>query len=663
MVAFAQSTPQPGGITLTISNVKVNVATAVTTVSGTVGVTGSCSLCNIPPLTFTGWSTVAGYYSEGNLQVFNNTLDFSPSSLDSLPSSATFTSQTRAAWTNYSGYLIEIHAYQNGEVVVVGTAAAGTLGNNPTYTLGIQLPLFNDPTLGATVNKTDPAGNPSPLFPSSFGGVYNLILVVSIIVLFIGVALALFTKLGGAHPMGGLSQVLVMAFTSLIIMFIFPMVYDMIAQLINYLTMLIIAYPSPHVQDFAVNIQNLWNKASFAVGGSWTTMITTGLIAFAVWVMELIACIMVYMLGTVRILLMAAAIAAFPLAVSLKLIPFASKLGQMVEDILFGLILAAIMSGIVAAVANSLISQPNWALSALGGQMNWLAMVALLVIVLMPTVFAPLTATMMQTVSQTAMVGGGVAVAMGAGGGAVAAPGVAAAAGPAASAFKQGMAAGLMTPGASPLGAAIRGLGSGLQSGLSTFGSHLKQAGVPQGLLQNALVIGTTGVVGAIAPGASRTIRAAMPSPVMPSDVLATHAAAQQVEAAKPVLTQHDAFIGNLFSNAGSMTPQMNSIRVEQKQKLGADYYDPTTAEGQLQLRGWYEQRSGMSPQQIALSLQEHGKGNVDLFQKNAMYKDSHISQITKAKQEFKSHDPARHPGDLANYQWLADVRHGLNMD
>jgi hypothetical protein len=134
---------------------------------------------------------------------------------------------------------------------------------------------------------------------------------------------------------------------------------------------------------------------------------------------------MLYLLGTVRILLLAAMLIMFPLSVALRDIRFTAKLGRMIEDTLFGIMLASILSSSALATVSWLLT--NWNsenIFVIGGfQPQWVAIAGVLVAILAPTVLAPLTATMYEVTSQTAMAGASVGymVASEAGGGGVAA--------------------------------------------------------------------------------------------------------------------------------------------------------------------------------------------------------------------------------------------------
>jgi len=232
---------------------------------------------------------------------------------------------------------------------------------------------------------------------------------------------------------------------------------------------------------------------------------------------------------------------AFPLSMGMRLIPFTQKLSQMVDDTLYGLILASIMSAIVLGVAANVISNYNGSVfqSAIGNQSDWVAIAAIFAAILMPTIFAPLTGIMMQTVSQAAMAGASVATMM---------------AGSAAMPFAGGVLAGAKS-GMAALGAAQTAAGSGglgLGGALKAFfggwsGKLGKQdvnmpgfMGVFKGhalrpMLSNAAIMGTIGTLGAI----GATPAAKQLSKMMP---ISTHAEVMQsAEAANAVsiVNQH----------------------------------------------------------------------------------------------------------------------------
>jgi len=551
MVAIAQTAPPPLSSTFSVMAYDVSVSTPYSIyvqASGSVALSGP-STWSGGPIHFGGWVDVKYIHGTfpGNANLTLSASDFTPSSLADYPSTseATFSVSVVGA-VAYDASLVsgEIYAY-NSAGQVIGESqplSANSEGGNPTYLLAIQLPLINDSMLGATVPPTDQVGNPSPVIPVS--EIYNFILVIALILVGVGAAFMLFTGMGGDKEKGGgLSAVLMQVVISVVIILAFPYVYDQVAQLINYMSQTIIAFPnSPAYYNTA--IQSLWGTATKG-GGSWDSIITSSLIDFAVWVMELIAYLMVYFLGTVRILLIAVMVTAFPLAVALKMIPFTKKLSQMVEDTLFGLMLAAIMSAIIAGVALQIINgfSGSWFQQAIGPYPNWVAMAAIFAIVLMPTVFAPLTATLMQTVSQTAMTAGAVGVAVGTGAAAPAAGGAVAGGKAASGAMSEAAAAG-------------KGLGGQLTAGLSSFGGTFARLGAAPAI-KNAAIVGATGLAAAVGGSqASRAMRMVMPQTTGAGDVMKTHAAEQQAASDQQFIGQAgEAFGGTIPILAGTPAP------------------------------------------------------------------------------------------------------------
>ena len=534
----------------------------------------------------------------------------------------------------------------NGNQEVNQTFTGGS-GANPTYTLGIEIPLINDPMLGASVPPKDQSGNQNPILPVDL--IYNFIMVIALIVISVGVAIALFTGQSGREKEGGLSTVLMQVVTSVVIILIFPLVYDQVAQLINYMSQSIIAFPNPP-SAYNQAIQRLWDSAT-AGGGSWTSVITSSLIDFAVWIMELVASLMMYFLGTVRILLLGVMIAGFPLAVALKMIPFTSKLSQMIEDTLFGLVLAAIMSAVIAGVAGQILTNFSGSFfeQAVGPQANWVAIAAIFGIILMPTVFAPLTAVMMQTVSQTAMTAGGVAAAVGAGVG-----------GPAAGGVVAGGKAGFGAVSAAAGSGA--GFGGQLSAGLSSFaGTFKSHAAMP--MLKNAAIVATTGIATALGGSqVSRVMRGAMPQITGPGDVLQSARQAQQTGVVSNLLAQNTTNFEAVFNQAGSLTP---AVRAQQQAQLGGHYLDPTTPQGQQSINHWFSVMKASSPQTLAEKLATHGKIDVNMYHTNQAYRDGIHTRIAEFKQKLDGLDPAKATTPALQqdaYQKLADVRNSLNV-
>ena len=184
-------------------------------------------------------------------------------------------------------------------------------------------------------------------------------------------------------------------------------------------------------------------------------------------------------------------LAAFPVAVGLRMIPFTRKLSQMVEDTLFGLILASLMSAIVIGVASNVLQSNSSSniFNVVQGWQGWMAAAALFAAVLMPTVFAPLTSIVFQTASQAAMTGVGVGTAIVAGGAIAGVGGVGAAK----------MAVGGLTMPGSPgyLGSGVTPTtGQKLAAGMKAFSRHSFPA-----MLSNITSLGAAGTLGALGAG------------------------------------------------------------------------------------------------------------------------------------------------------------------
>jgi len=276
----------------------------------------------------------------------------------------------------------------------------------------VALPAFNDTMLGAWVGK------PTVLQPTlPIGGLYNIMAMIGLILLSVSIVFSFFSR---KHLNQALADVAVGA----AIILLFPYIYDHIAILMNYLNAYLIAYPNPY-QTF---LTRLWEiQTNIIIPPQWSlwSFIKTAILGIAYTVIWIITWIMLFLLGTVRILLLAAMLIMFPLSVALRDIRFTSKLGRMIEDTLFGIMLASILSASALATVSWLLMDwyTNNNIFYLGGfQPQWVAIAGTLVAILAPTVLAPLTSTMYEVTSQTAMAGASVGymVASEAGGGAVA---------------------------------------------------------------------------------------------------------------------------------------------------------------------------------------------------------------------------------------------------
>ncbi|MFP3138303.1 MAG: hypothetical protein RXS42_08850, partial [Nitrososphaeria archaeon] len=268
----------------------------------------------------------------------------------------------------------------------------------------IALPAFNDTMLGAWVNGTSVL---QPTLP--IGGLYNIMALIGLMLLAASIPLSFFSR---KHLNQALGDVAVGA----AVILLFPYIYDHIAILLNYLNAYLIAYP----QQYTMFLVRLWEIQTNMIVPpptlNFVTLFTSTIFGIAYVVIWIITWIMLYLLGTVRILLLAAMLIMFPLSVALRDIRFTSKLGRMIEDTLFGIMLASILSSSALATVSWLLT--NWYTNEnifyVGGfQPQWVAIAGVLVAILAPTVLAPLTSTMYEVTSQLAMAGGSVAYMVG----------------------------------------------------------------------------------------------------------------------------------------------------------------------------------------------------------------------------------------------------------
>jgi hypothetical protein len=108
-------------------------------------------------------------------------------------------------------------------------------------------------------------------------------------------------------------------------------------------------------------------------------------------------------------------IVMFPLSIALRDFYYTQKLGRIIEDTLFGLVLATILSSVMLSVATYLLQ--NWNSSAnmfrlAGIQPQLVAITAVLTSLVAVTIYAPYTSATYQVVAETEMVAGGVASAV-----------------------------------------------------------------------------------------------------------------------------------------------------------------------------------------------------------------------------------------------------------
>jgi hypothetical protein len=283
----------------------------------------------------------------------------------------------------------------------------------------------------------------------------------------------------------------------------------------------------------------------------------------------------------------------------------------MVEDTLYGLMLASLMSSIAIGVAAYVLadapSGPVWsatifASTGINGISNWVAAAALFTAVLIPTVFAPLTGTLFQTASQAAMVGVGVAASM-----------AGAAAGPVAGAAGSGL-AGAGAGGA--VGGMTRGVAGGAGGGTQTIGQQaagkMQSMGLGERLLyaaphslKNVAVAGTTGVLTAMgASSAARSIATVAPlssTSSVSQGIGRVNAERQQLAEeyeTSVALQGANQSLGTLVFNAATKPPLDPDFLVSQAPALNR----------------WYTQQSQMAPAQFLSQARQNRIINVQQY-------------------------------------------------
>ena len=382
-------------------------------------------------------------------------------------------------------------------------------GSNQMFQLIMEMPLFNETTLGTTVHcapTTSPCGLP-------LQGFYDFIFIIAIILAGGGLLIALANQ---QYTGDERKNVLLDFVIAVLFIVLFPVIYNNIALLVNYLDMTILAGPGLPYTDYTLSINLVWGKLlSWAQGGGIWGLLVSPITSVAGWIVALIVYLMTIFLGVIRIWLVTVMVIGFPISLALKQIPFARKLSSMVEDTLYGLMLASLMSSVAIGVAAYVLadapSGPVWsatifASTGINGISNWVAAAALFTAVLIPTVFAPLTGTIFQTASQAAMVGVGVGASIA---GAAAVPMVGA--------------VGSGLGGAGALGGMGKGISGGMGEAPQTIGqqaaSTMQNMGLGERLLyavphslKNVAVVGTTGVLAGMgASSAARSIATVAP--------------------------------------------------------------------------------------------------------------------------------------------------------
>ncbi|MDG6931772.1 MAG: hypothetical protein JRN26_02950 [Nitrososphaerota archaeon] len=345
----------------------------------------------VVPLAFSGGKTVNG------LQVFY------------VGDSASFEGSRVRSLLYATIYVIATNP-ENNETVGVPLQAT-IAGQNSTseyidlYNAIVALPQFNETAFGAYASKPSQSYPALPLEPY-----YNLMAIVAII------ALVPFAFLDFITPdkRADSRSVMIKIVTGVLIILLFPFIYDHIAYMMNTLNQMVIAYPLNY-QYYGAKLDYLETMMVLPSTLTAVSLLTTGVLFVGYIVVTVILWIMNYILGTVRILLVAGMIILFPLSVALRDFHYTQKLGRMIEDTLFGLMLATILSASMLGITAYLLQ--NWntvdnMFRIAGIQSQWVAISAVLGALLAPTVLAPLVSTVYMASTQVASVAGGVASAV-----------------------------------------------------------------------------------------------------------------------------------------------------------------------------------------------------------------------------------------------------------
>ncbi|MDG7038501.1 MAG: hypothetical protein JRN37_05005 [Nitrososphaerota archaeon] len=342
----------------------------------------------------------------GQSEMLNATAPISFSNPYRTGQSASFVVYFSRSSPQYFIINVEAESADGGLLATASTSTSPSTAVN-LFTAIVALPLFNDPMLGAYAPNSTATQPTLPL-----GGVFNLLLVVSLIALVASILFIFFMPQKGERPTPG--SALAKVAIGVIVILLFPFIYDHIAELLNLLNQAIVAYPNP-APSYTVALSHVYTSIIQPASGDLINDLTTTVLAIAYFIVAMVVTIMMYLVGTVRIFLIGGMIVMFPLSVALRDIPFTQKLGRIIEDTLFGLILATVLSSVMLGVAGTLLA--NWNAGGnifvqAGIPSQWMAAAAVIVSILAPTVMAPLTATVYQTTSQIAMSAGSVASAV-----------------------------------------------------------------------------------------------------------------------------------------------------------------------------------------------------------------------------------------------------------
>jgi len=462
-----------------------------------------------------------------------------------------------------------------------------TGGSSQMFQLIMEMPLFNETTLGTTINcapTTAPCGLP-------LQGFYDFIFIIAIIIAGGGFLVALANKEISEDERQNVVLDFVLA---VLFILLFPVIYNNIALLTNYLDMTIVAGPNFPYTDYGLQISLVWAKLlAWAQGGSIWGMLVSPITTLAGWIVALIVYLMSIFLGVVRIWLVTVTVIGFPISLALKQVPFARKLSSMVEDTLYGLILASLLSSVAIGVAAYVLADapggPVWSATifagtGINGISNWVAASALFTAILLPTVFAPLTGTLFQTASQASMVGVGVAVSMA---GAGAAPAVGAAgAGLGGVGGMSGLGKGM----SGAVGQAPQTIGQEAASTMQSMGLGERLLYAVPHSLKNMAVVGTTGVLAAMgASSAARSIATVAP---LSSSTTVSRGIGQINETRQEAAMEHETATALQDSNQSLGTLVFNAATIPATDSLAA-------LSQSRALDSWLGRQTQLSPSQF----------------------------------------------------------------
>lgn len=199
---------------------------------------------------------------------------------------------------------------------------------------------------------------------------------------------------------------------SIILILVFPILWDMFATFVEQLSYYIL---NPEDSN---DINAIKNKVTFIfqqigspnvdwntvlqmltdpVGAAETIFREVFLAVFKAFISAMTVFLM-FVIGTVRIVLTAIMIIALPMILSLSLLPFADRVMSRLKDILIGLSFAPILSALVITAGVAFLNSSNFS-----DMQGWMASIAIgLLAVSIPTITAPVVGSI---VSQLTMIG------------------------------------------------------------------------------------------------------------------------------------------------------------------------------------------------------------------------------------------------------------------